>query len=310
MNIVSTAREVKTNGRKVCLAIGFFDGVHIGHQQIIRQTIHDAQQQEALALVITFDKHPNVVVAPDRVPPLIYALPIKLRTIETLKPETLLLIPFDAPFSRQSGESFIRGLKNDLGVIHRVCVGENFVFGYKRGGNVALLQELGQELSFTVHATTAVSLNGKVVSSTRIRELIQAGDLSGASQMLGRPYSLAGIVVAGDRLGRELGFPTANLDMSGLALPPTGVYAVHAQVQGKRHRAVMNIGRRPTLRSPDPELRVEAHLLDFSGDLYGQELEVVFLGKLREEKKFASLEDLRVQIARDLVEAASLFEQG
>ena len=307
MRTIHAADELKPAGRKVCLAIGFFDGVHLGHQQIIRQTITDARRHEAIALVITFDYHPNTVVAPSRVPPLIYSLPRKLRAIESLGTDTLLLIHFDKAFSEQTGEGFVRGLACDPGHIQSLCVGANFVFGHKRGGNVELLRTLGAELKFMVHGMAAVSLDGRAVSSTRIREAIRAGDLDGVSQMLGRAYSLAGTVVRGDGLGHQLGFPTANLDATGLALPPHGVYAVHAEAGGKTYRAVLNIGLRPTLQDPNPQLRVEAHLMDFTGDLYGQELEVAFVDKLRGEIQFPSLAVLRAQIARDILEAQMRF---
>jgi riboflavin kinase / FMN adenylyltransferase len=307
MRIIHAAEELKAAGRKVCLGIGFFDGVHLGHQQIIRQTITDARQREAIALVITFDRHPSTVVALSRVPPLIYSLPQKLRAIEALGADTLLLIPFDKAFSEQTGEAFVRGLARDLGHVQSLCVGANFVFGYKRGGNVELLRKLGAELKFTVHGMAAVSLDGRAVSSTRIREAIRAGDLDRVSQMLGRAYSLAGLVVHGDGLGHQLGFPTANLDPTGLALPPHGVYAVHAEAGGKTYRAVLNIGLRPTLQNPNPQLRVEAHLIDFAGELYGQELELAFVDKLRPEAKFPSLAELRAQIARDILEARLRF---
>src|SRR5436309_298115 len=279
MKIIHAPRELQSAGRKVCLAIGFFDGVHLGHQQIVRQTIGNARQHEAIALAITFDQHPNCVVAPDRVPPLIYSLPQKLRAMEGLGVDTLLLIHFDKQFSQQTGEEFIRGLARDLGALQSICVGANFVFGYKRGGNVELLKKLGQELNFTVHGLAAVSLDGKAVSSTRIREAIQAGELHAASEMLGRAYSLSGKVIRGDGLGKQLGLPTANIDIDGLALPPRGVYVVHAEAGGKTWRAVLNIGIRPTLQNPSPKLQVEAHLLDFQGDLYEQQLEITFVEK-------------------------------
>ena len=307
MKIIRAASELKTPGRKVCLAIGFFDGVHLGHQQIIRQTITDARQHEGVALAVTFDCHPSSVVAPQRVPPLIYSLSQKLRVIESLGADGLLLIHFDRAFSEQSGEAFIRGLARDLGQIHSLCVGNNFTFGHKRGGNVALLKTLGEELHFTVHGMAAVSLDGRVVSSTRIRETIRAGSLDAASQMLGRAYSLAGKIVKGDQLGRQLGFPTANLDVTGMLLPPDGVYAVHAQVLGRPHRAVINIGLRPTLQNPTPQIRAEAHLLDFDGELYGEEMEIIFREKLRGEKKFPSLDALKEQIARDVADARTKF---
>ena len=303
MKLIHTANELNAGNRKVCLAIGFFDGVHLGHQQIIRQTITDARQHGALALVITFDNHPNAIVAPARVPPLIYSLSQKLRTIESLGPEALLLIHFDKAFSQKTGEAFVRELAAAWTGIQSVCVGANFVFGHKRGGNVELLKKLGGELKFSMHGMAAVSLDGEAVSSTRIRDAIRAGELDLASQMLGRAYSIAAPVMKGDQLGRQIGFPTANLDATGLALPPNGVYAIHAIVRGKTHRAVLNIGTRPTLGDPNPPLRVEAHLLDFNGELYGEDLEIVFAEKLRDEKKFPSVDELKAQIARDIERA-------
>jgi len=307
VKLIRTATELNAGNRKVCLAIGFFDGVHLGHQQIIRQTIADARQHGALALVVTFDNHPNTVVAPARVPPLIYSLSQKLRTIESLGPEALLLIHFDKAFSQKTGEAFIRELAADWTGIQSVCVGANFVFGYKRGGNVELLKQLGGELKFSVHGMAAVSLDGEAVSSTRIRDAIRAGELDLASQMLGRAYSISAPVMEGDKLGRRIGFPTANLDATGLALPPNGVYAIHAIARGKTHRAVLNIGTRPTLGDPNPSLRVEAHLLDFDGELYGEELEIVFAEKLRDEKKFPSVDELKAQITRDIERAKEVF---
>jgi riboflavin kinase/FMN adenylyltransferase len=300
MKIIRTANELKPANRKACLAIGFFDGVHLGHQQIIRQTIADAHQHGAVALALTFDRHPNAVVAPNRVPPLIYALPQKLRAIESLGMDTLLLIHFDEKFSRLTGGEFIRGLARDFGSIHSISVGADFVFGHRRSGNVASLEKLGAELGFSVHGLAAVSLDGHVVSSTRIREAIRAGNLDAANQMLGRPYAISGRVVEGNHLGQQLGFPTANLDATELALPPNGVYAGFANAKGKTHRVALNIGLRPTVAPMAPRVCVEAHLLDFNGELYGEELEIEIGQKLREEAKFASQAELREQIARDI----------
>jgi len=306
MKVIHSAAEL-VDRRKVCGAIGVFDGVHLGHQQIIRQTIADARQFEAASVVVTFDRHPNAIVAPGHVPPMIYSLPQKIRAIESLGADTLLLIAFDKNFSEQTGEAFIRGMARDFGHLQSLCVGADFVFGHQRGGNVALLRKLGDELHFTVHGMAAVALDGKAVSSTRIREAIREGNFDEASQMLGRAYSLAGKVVRGDEVGRKLGFPTANLEFSGLVIPPTGVYAAHALVRGGRHRAVLNIGRRPTLEMPDPQLRVEVHLLNFQGDLYGEDMEVEFVQKLRDEKKFASVEELKTQISHDVADALVSF---
>lgn len=304
MNVLHAASEWKRVGKKVCLAIGFFDGVHLGHRQILGQTMSDARQHAALPLVLTFDRHPNIVVAPDKAPPLIYSLPQKLRTIQSLGLDDILLIQFDRKFSEQTGEQFIRGLADDFGSIHSICVGAEFVFGHKRGGNVELLKKLGGELNFQVHGLGAVSLDGRAISSTRIRKAIAAGDLDTAGQMLGRSYAICGKVVEGDKLGRGLGFPTANLDVTGLVLPPNGVYAAVTRRQGKLYRAALNIGIRPTVAGGNA-LRVEAHLIDFQGDLYGAELEIEIGEKLRDEKKFASPAELREQIARDVATVRS-----
>jgi len=307
MKIIHAARELQPHPRKVCAAIGVFDGVHLGHQQVIRQMIADARQHEAEAVIITFDCHPGAVVAPDRAPPLIYSLNQKLRVLESLGADATLLIHFDQAFSRQAGEEFIRGLVRDFGHIHSLCVGGTFTFGHRRSGTVELLRALGTELKFTVHGLAAVSLDGQRVSSTRIREAVRAGNLDTAGQMLGRAYTLAGEIIRGDQLGRQLGFPTANLDVAGLALPPNGVYAVHAATRGRTCRAALNIGGRPTLAQPAPQLRVEAHLLDFNGDLYGEEMEITFGAKLREERKFSSLAELRAQIERDIAATREIF---
>jgi riboflavin kinase/FMN adenylyltransferase len=307
MKVIHSPAELRPEGRKVCLGIGFFDGVHLGHQQILRQTLAEARQHESLAVVLTFDAHPNTAVAPDRVPPLVYPLWKKVRVLESLGPDMLLLLHFDEALSRQSGEVFVRDLVRHWGAIRSITVGANFCFGHKRSGNVELLRQLGAELKFSVHGTAAVALDGKVVSSTRIRQTILDGDLDAATQMLGRAYSLVGRVERGDGIGRQLGFPTANVDSTGLALPPRGVYAVHTETRRGVHRAVLNIGYRPTLQNPVPQLRVEAHLLDFSGDLYGEEIELVFVEKIREERKFAALSELQAQIRRDIEEARLKF---
>jgi riboflavin kinase/FMN adenylyltransferase len=300
VKIIHAANELGNGSRKACVAIGVFDGVHLGHQQIIRQTVADAHGHDAVALVVTFDRHPNAVVAPERVPPQIFSRPQKLRAIGALGADALLEIPFDKAFSGKSGEVFIRELAHDLGKIHSVCVGADFVFGHRRSGNVALLKQLGAENGFYVHGHAAVELDGQLVSSTRIREAVRAGNFDAAGQMLGRPYAICGRVVTGDQIGRELGFPTANLDVAGLILPPNGVYAASTKSGGQFYRVALNIGTRPTVAAAQPQLRVEAHLLDFSGQLYGAELELELGAKLRDERKFSSPAELREQIRRDV----------
>ena len=307
MQVFQHPPEFQGGGRKTALAIGMFDGVHLGHQQVIRQAVTDAEQHEGIAVAVTFDQHPSTVLAPARVPPLIYSHAQKLRAFASLGVDATFVIHFDAEFSRRSGGEFIRELARQLAPLHSITVGSAFSFGHRREGNVDLLKSLGAELGFTVHGIGAVALDGDTVSSTRIREAIKTGTLDRATEMLGREYALCGEVIRGDRLGRKFGFPTANLETTGRALPPAGVYAVHAYVGGQRYRAVANIGHRPTVASPLPGLRVEAHLINFSGDLYGQELELTFVEKLRDEQRFPSLDVLRAQIQKDIEAALKTF---
>jgi riboflavin kinase / FMN adenylyltransferase len=307
MNVIHAAADLNPGPGGVCLAIGVFDGVHLGHQCVIGRACQEARQHGAMAVVVTFDRHPNAVVAPQNVPPLIYPLSKKLRVIASLGLDAACVIHFDKPFSEISGEQFIRSLARDFKAVRAICVGETFMFGRRRSGDVALLKALGGELGFALHALPDVSLGGQPVSSTRIREAVRALQFDLAGQMLGRTYTLCGPVIAGARFGRKLGFPTANLDVTGILVPPEGVYAADAQWGGQTRRAAVNIGRRPTVDSPAGGLCVEAHLLDFAGDIYGQEIELTFLKKLREERKFPSAAALQQQIERD-VAAAGKYE--
>lgn len=300
MNVVHAAADLNAGPGGVCVAIGVFDGIHLGHQSVIGQARESARQLGAMPVVVTFDRHPNAVVAPEHVPPLIYPLWKKLRVISSLGVGAACVIHFDKQFSQITGEEFVRGLARDCKRLRAVCVGETFMFGRKRSGNVALLQSLAPELGFTVHAMPDVSIDGDAISSTRIREAVRAGDFELAGRMLGRPYTLCGQVVAGARAGRTLGFPTANLDVAGVLVPPPGVYAADAYLGTEAHRAAVNIGHRPTMYSSREGLVVEAHLLDFVGDIYGREIELTFLRKLRDEQKFPSVAALQEQIVRDV----------
>ncbi len=301
MQLIHDPSELQPR-RRICVGIGVFDGVHLGHQQVIRQTIADARRYEACAVVVTFDRHPNAVVAPTRVPLAIQSNGQKQKTLAALGVDVTWMIAFDEAFSRLTGEAFVRRMAVELGQLQSVCVGSEFTFGHKRSGDVALLRRLGAELGFGVHGLAAVSLDGQVVSSTRIREVIRAGNFDAAGQMLGRAYALAGVVMPGDQLGRKLGFPTANLEVAGRVLPPNGVYVARASIAGQAHRAVVNIGVRPTVTGL-PEQRVEAHFLDFSRDVYGMDLELILGDRLREERKFPSLSALADQIRIDIEQA-------
>ncbi len=306
MKVISDAAALHPDPRPVCAAIGVFDGVHLGHQRVLAQTVSDAARHQAVSVVVTFDRHPNAVVAPASVPPLIYPLSKKLQVIASCGVEAAYVIRFDKAFSQIPGEPFVRGLARGFKRIQSICVGDGFMFGAGRSGNVSLLRKLGGELAFILHAMRDVQLDGQSVSSTRIREAVRAGDFALAGRMLGRPYALCGTVIEGQRLGRKLGFPTANLEVMGLLTPPPGVYAAEAQFGEAHFRAAANIGHRPTVHSADPQLHVEAHLLDFDRDIYGQALELVFLKKLREEKRFSTTEALKAQIADDIRQARTL----
>ena len=306
MNVIRAAGELRNPDRPVSIAIGVFDGVHRGHQEVLNGALRKARLLNGLAVAVTFDRHPNAVVAPAKTPPSIQTVSQKLRAINALGFDATLLLEFSESFSAIAGEDFIRSLAADFGFMKSVSVGEGFTFGHKRSGDVALLRRLGANLSFEVEELAPLASDGQVISSTRIREEIRGGNFKAASGMLGRPYAIEGIVEQGDRIGHQLGFPTANLQTLGLVLPPYGVYAVRVGDAS----AVMNLGVRPSLTGIQPELRVEVHLLDFEGDLYGDILEITPIQKLREELRFESLDALRAQIVRDIQLTRTVLEKS
>jgi riboflavin kinase/FMN adenylyltransferase len=308
VRILAQPEELSPDANGVCLALGVFDGVHLGHQAVIADMIREATDLGALPVVVTFDCHPNAVVAPHRTPALIQTVPQRLRALASLKPAAAWVIRFDEAFSRLSGAEFVNRLCRGFGRIRSVFVGEGFHFGHRRSGHVGLLRELGAASGFAVRALPPVPCLGAAVSSTRIRQVIRAGDLLTAASLLGRPYTLAGTVVRGEQLGRQWGFPTANLDTDGVVLPPNAVYVVRARSGERAWPGVMNVGSRPTVTNGPSVPRVEVHLLDTAVDLYGEELEVEPLHQLRVERKFPSVTELRDQIANDLVAARHWLE--
>lgn len=296
-------------GRPAVLAIGVFDGVHLGHQAVLRRA-RDLAGEGAAAVAVTFDRHPAAVLAPDRAPLLVTTPGQRLRALAALGLDAALVLRFDEEFSRRPAEAFIRSLATGFGRLRAVCVGEDFVFGHCRGGDLALLRRLGGELEFAVEGIPPVVDVDGPVSSTRLRELIRTGCLDEAARLLGRPYALAGEVVRGAQLGRRLGWPTANLGIAGRVTPPPGVYAARVRIvaedalQGPPWPAAVNIGVRPTVATGPARLQVEAHLIGFQGDLYGRELELEFTDRLRDEQRFESVAELQAQVAQDLAEAA------
>jgi len=287
----------------VCIALGMFDGVHLGHQHVVRQAVLDARALGARPVAVTFDPHPLAVVRPDRAPRLLQTPAQRLRALAGLGIDAALLLHFDGGLAQITGDEFIRRLAAGFGRLRSVTVGQGFHFGHNRSGNVPLLRDLGRPLGFVTHAVAPIHIGSERVSSTRIRTALREGRLGVVAELLGRPYALAGVVMPGRRLARQLGYPTANIDVGGLELPPYGVYAARARVEGRDHRAVLNLGLRPTVESGETVPRLEVHLFDYAGDLYGKELEAELVHMIRPEKRFASVEALREQMARDVVAA-------
>lgn len=300
MEVFAEPRKFAGQNQPVSLAIGVFDGVHVGHQQLIGDMVARARGEGATPVVVTFDPHPNAVVHPERTPAALQPLRQRLQAIEALGVAACWVVPFDRDFSRQTGEAFARSLKASFPQLRRIHVGSRFTFGHRRSGDVGLLAAVGTALGYAVEPVEPVRRDGEVVSSSRLRKLIQAGDLVGASRLLGRPWSLAGIVERGRGLGHTIGVPTANVSVGGLVLPPLGVHAAWASWEDQRVPAAVNIGRRPTVAGADEPVRVEAHLLDVSPDLYDRELELEFLRQLRPERRFDSLDALTAQIRQDI----------
>ena len=307
MKQLSQANDLNNN-RKVCLAIGMFDGVHLGHQKVLQNAINAASQNDAISVAVTFDQHPANIISPKNAPSLIQTQAQRNRSIELLGVDAILIIKFNEAFSRKTGKSFIQELAQGFGSIHSISVGNDFMFGHNRDGNFQLLQKLSQELNFLTYGLQPVKLNGQIVSSTRIRSALINGNIDDAKQMLGRKFSIEGPVVKGDGKGREIGFPTANIDTKNLILPPNGVYASYTKFNGKTHKSLLNIGVRPTIIKPNPSIQVEAHILKFNENIYDQVIDIELIEKLRNEMKFESIEELKKQISCDIENAKSFFK--
>ncbi len=305
--VLTSIPELATLPGPLFLAIGVFDGVHLGHRAVIERALADARKAGGTAVVVTFDPHPIRLLRPQLAPRLLTSTPHKIRLIRALGAQQLLIIPFDHAFAATPPAEFIRALAAAAHPLREICVGFEWSFGRDRAGNLALLDQLGQELGFDEVGVPAVEIDGKVVSSTLIRSAVETGDLATAASFLGRDYTILGTVTKGAQLGRTLGFPTANLSAHNEQFPPNGVYAVEVLRDGQSLRGVANIGIRPTLENASGERLIEVHLFDFHEDIYGEDLEITFRHFLRPEKKFPSLDALREQIASDAVSARAAF---
>ena len=289
------------------ITIGNFDGVHRGHQALLRATRNAADRLEGDAVVMTFEPHPATFLAPDKVPPRLSSAERKQELLGAFGADVVLAENFDEDFAKLSADDFTRGVLHTILQAKHVVVGHDFGYGTNREGTVESLRVAGQELGFDVEVIEPVEIAGMRASSSAVRNALIAGDLPQAEALLGRPYDVDGCVVRGAGRGREFGIPTANVDCQGVLLPKPGIYATTAQILGENesYLAATSLGTNPTFEQGGA-LTLEAHLLDFDRDLYGQRLRVSFLGRLRDEKRFDDVDSLLLAIQDDINETRKI----
>ena len=295
--------------RPTVLTLGVFDGLHLGHQLIMKTVVERARATGAVPTVITFEPHPRALLHPESAPPLLQTFDQKIEALGVLGIEQTIVIHFDMSFAQIRAEDFLREVIVDRLHAKEVYLGCGFAFGHGREGNIDLLRTVSKSLGFFADEVPELRLRGRRVSSSRIRELLQEGKVNIARRMLGRPYGVEGRVVRGAERGATLGFPTANLHPQNRVIPRNGVYVTATLIDRQWRRSVTNIGTRPTFGS-DNESSVETFVMDWSGDLYGDVVRVRFLHRLREEKKFSSIDELKSQIDRDVARANNYFEHS
>lgn len=292
--------------RPTVLTLGVFDGLHLGHQEIVRTVVERALLIDATPTLITFDPHPRQVLKPETAPPLLQTFNQKMEGLKFLGIEQVVVLEFNQELAALTAEEFVKKFIVDGLAAREVYLGKGFAFGNQRRGNIELLQQLSREYEFSAAEVPEVQLRGHRISSTMIRRLLKAGRVNLARRMLGRGYGIEGIVTQGRGIGRQFLFPTANLEVQNRVLPTDGVYVTLALVDGVWCRSVTNIGKRPTFGG-ELESKVESHLIDFNQDLYGKTIRVRVLHRLRGEIKFSSIDHLRAQIARDRERAIRYF---
>jgi riboflavin kinase/FMN adenylyltransferase len=295
--------------RPTVLTLGVFDGLHLGHQRIIQTVVERAKELSAVSTAMTFDPHPRAVLHPESAPPLLQTLDQRLAALEFLGIEQTIVIRFNLEFASIQAEDFLREIIYDRLQAKEVYLGKGFAFGKGRAGNIELLKSVSSELGFFADEVPEVRLRGTRVSSSKIRELLAAGSVNLARRMLGRPYGVEGKIIRGDRRGHTIGFPTANLQPQNRVIPRTGVYVTATLIGDTWRRSITNVGIRPTFGG-DAEPSVETYIFDFDGDLYGDVLRVRFLHRLRDEKKFSGIEELKAQIELDSRRAQNYFLRG
>ncbi len=309
MKVYNKITDVTAKYPNIAVALGMFDGIHIGHQSIIKEAVKLAQKNGGNSAVFTFSNHPLSILSPGNTPLIICDNELKISLMEKSGVDILFNVPFTKEFSRVPPEKFLAVLKENLAPKF-VVTGANFTFGRQGKGTPRMLLRLAEEFSFTPEICSTVLVGGKAVSSTRIRECLQKGDLTSVGEFLGRPFDFCGHVAHGDKRGRLLGFPTANLKIeNNRAMLPNGVYAVWATLDGKTMlNAVANVGDNPTFGNS--ERRLEVNIDNFDDDIYGKLLTVKFLAKIRDEQKFSSADELISQIRRDKTKAAEIWQRS
>ena len=292
--------------RPTVLTLGVFDGLHLGHQRIMQTVVERAKAVDAVPTAITFDPHPRAVLHPDSATPLLQTLDQRLANFEVLGIEQAIVIPFDREFASLPAEDFLTAIVRDRLHAREVYLGEGFAFGKGRGGNIELLRKMSAELGFKADEVEEVRLRGHRISSSRIRKLLDEGRVNLARRMLGRPYGVEGVIIRGNRRGHTIGFPTANLKPHNRVIPRFGVYATATLIDDGWRRSITNIGVRPTFET-EAEPSIESYIFDFDRDLYGDVLRVRFLHRIRDERKFNGIDELKAQIEKDTRRALNYF---
>lgn len=290
-----TDKKIKPVSRSI--AIGVFDGVHLGHQKILKKMLLDAKKWRCRSMVITFDPHPSTVLNPGHVHALTMSLEHRLKLLGQMKVDEVLVIKFNQQIAKITHEKFFQILLNRFG-LKSISIGHDFRFGKKGLGDINFFENQRRKKALRLYVTKAITKNKKIISSTYIRNLISGGNIKEASQMLGRPFSIQGTVIQGKGRGKKMGFPTANIDPHHEALPPNGVYAVWGIVGARRLKGVLHIGERPTFG--EIEKSIEVHFLKFNQEIYGQDVELVFVRKIRQIKPFKSPGELTQAIQNDI----------
>jgi riboflavin kinase/FMN adenylyltransferase len=292
--------------RPTVLTLGVFDGLHLGHQRIMQTVSERARAIGAVPTAITFDPHPRAVLHPESAPPLLQTLDQRLANFEVLGIGQAIVIPFSREFAAQPAEEFLANVVRDRLHAKEVYLGKGFAFGKNRGGNIELLRQMSKKLDFFADEVDEVRLRGHRISSSTIRHMLDDGRINLARRMLGRPYGVEGVIIRGNHRGHTIGFPTANLRPHNRVIPRFGVYATATLVDGSWRRSITNIGVRPTFEN-EVEPSIETYLFDFDRDLYGDVLRVRFLHRLRDERKFSGIDELKAQIERDSARALNYF---